>query len=244
MSEFPRIITRTPNVEFFCGLDLGQAADPSALAILQYTWLATSQPSAALQFTQGARPAPAQSKAPEVGLMHLQRWPLKTSYLRIVEDLAAMINRPKRSAPHIRPLVGCHLIVDATGVGRPVVENIRAAKLPCKLRPVIVTGGHKASLDEGYWHVPKVELGAVVHTLLAGRRLLQDPDLPMGDILARELSTFTVKPTAAGNLTVESWREKEHDDLVFAVAFAAWAGERHTPGQGFAPYVAPCYLRS
>jgi hypothetical protein len=48
--------------------------------------------------------------------------------------------------------------------------------------------------------------------------------------LARELQTFKIKMTAAGNETLESWRERDHDDLVLAVALAAWAGENlHWP---------------
>ena len=30
----------------------------------------------------------------------------------------------------------------------------------------------------------------------------------------------------SGNETFESWRERDHDDLVLAVALAAWLGER------------------
>ena len=35
----------------------------------------------------------------------------------------------------------CELVVDGTGVGRPVVDLLRRSGLPCSLRPVIVTGG-------------------------------------------------------------------------------------------------------
>jgi len=40
--------------------------------------------------------------------------------------------------------------------------------------------------------------------------------------LARELETFQVKLTEAGNETFESWRERDHDDLVLAVALVCW----------------------
>ena len=40
--------------------------------------------------------------------------------------------------------------------------------------------------------------------------------------LARELETFQVKLTQAGNETFESWRERDHDDLVLAVALGCW----------------------
>src|SRR5262249_20623470 len=45
-------------------------------------------------------------------------------------------------------------------------------------------------------------------------------------ILAKEMQAFRVKITTTGNETFEAWRERDHDDLVLAVALAAWLGER------------------
>jgi hypothetical protein len=44
----------------------------------------------------------------------------------------------------------------------------------------------------------------------------------------QELLAFRVKVTASANETFEAWRERDHDDLVLAVATAAWVGERVT----------------
>jgi hypothetical protein len=41
----------------------------------------------------------------------------------------------------------------------------------------------------------------------------------------RELGTFTVRIAEASNRPFEAWREKDHDDLVLAVALAFCAGE-------------------
>jgi hypothetical protein len=41
----------------------------------------------------------------------------------------------------------------------------------------------------------------------------------------RELGTFTVRITEAGNESFEACHEKDHDDLVLAVALACWATE-------------------
>ena len=46
--------------------------------------------------------------------------------------------------------------------------------------------------------------------------------------LVHELTTFQTKDTLAGNETFGAWREGAHDDLVLAVALAAWFGE-HEP---------------
>jgi hypothetical protein len=42
--------------------------------------------------------------------------------------------------------------------------------------------------------------------------------------LAEELAAFRVKITLAGNETFEAWRERDHDDLVLAVAMALYLG--------------------
>jgi len=45
-------------------------------------------------------------------------------------------------------------------------------------------------------------------------------------MLVQELLNFKAKPPSASGDTYEAWREGPHDDLVLAVAIAAWVGER------------------
>ena len=67
-------------------------------------------------------------------LRYLERVPLGTPYPEVVERVAQVT----RSAE----LAGrCHLVVDATGVGRPVVDLLRRARLGCVVMPVMITGG-------------------------------------------------------------------------------------------------------
>jgi hypothetical protein len=49
--------------------------------------------------------------------------------------------------------------------------------------------------------------------------------------LVEELLNFQVKITASANETFGTWREGRHDDLVLAVAVAAWAGESMPMGR-------------
>jgi hypothetical protein len=72
-------------------------------------------------------------------------------------------------------------------------------------------------------------LVGVLQVLLQTRRLRIAQALPEAAILAKELETFQVKITAAANEAFGAWREGQHDDLVLAVALAAWAGERGLP---------------
>ena len=99
-------------------------------------------------------------------------------------------------------------------------------------RRILVTGGSGFSEPEqGCFRVAKKELAGVVRACLDGRRVTFAKG-KLRDVLLKELRTFKVKITAAGNETFESWRESDHDDLVLAVALSLWMGERGGFGEG------------
>ena len=105
--------------------------------------------------------------------------------------------------------------------------------MACHFCPVTITAGHEVTLSEaGEFRVPKKELVGVLQVLLQTRRLRISQALPEAAILAKELETFQVKLTAAANEAFGAWREGQHDDLVLAVALAAWAGERGLAYEG------------
>lgn len=52
--------------------------------------------------------------------------------------------------------------------------------------------------------------------------------LPDAALLAKELAEFQPSNRVAAEDALD-WRERPHDDLVLAVAAAAWDGERHRP---------------
>jgi hypothetical protein len=134
------------------------------------------------------------------------------------------------AAAQARPRVLAHLLViDATGVGEPVVEMINGALNRARVRggwaAVSITGGSAVTqAGDARWRVAKKHLASVLVTLFQGRRLRIAPG-PETAVLVREAQNFHVKITQAGNETYESWRESEHDDLVLALALACWAAE-------------------
>ena len=65
--------------------------------------------------------------------------------------------------------------------------------------------------------------------LMQTKRLKVASALREARILIQELSTFKVKITLAGNETFEAWRERDHDDLVLALAVAVWYAQKHSP---------------
>jgi len=52
------------------------------------------------------------------------------------------------------------MIVDATGVGTPVVDMLRRAGLGRRIAPVLITGGELQRREQGYYMVPKRDLMA------------------------------------------------------------------------------------
>jgi hypothetical protein len=183
---------------YYVGLDLGQANDPSALAVLEQT------------------PTLVQGFCPSYACRHLQRWPLGTAYTAIVADLSQLLLLP--------PLPGSTLVVDATGCGRPVVEMMRQAQLPVCLVPVMITAGHALTAGADGYYVPKRELVSMLQVLLQSRRLQVARALAETATLERELLGFQTRITPARHETFAG-RSNVHDDLVLAVALAGWAGE-------------------
>jgi hypothetical protein len=207
---------------FILGLDLGQTQDFSALVavetsvhrppVLKEGWLC---------------PAPAKYRYEVRGV---RRWALRTAYTQIAKDVADLTAG--------RPLAGCALGVDKTGVGAGVLEIIRAAKPNATVVPVLITAGHEAKRAEDWtWHVPKLDLvAAVTAPLESGRLAIPEALGADGKTLGKELLAFRAKVTAAGNETAEAdWRSRAHDDLVLALAIALWLGEQ---GYGGGPTMA------
>jgi hypothetical protein len=196
----------TPTIRYYSGLDLGQAQDFTALAVLEKTILPEPLP---------------QEPERAVGhyaVRHLERFPLGTPYAEVCTWL-----RERYAEAPLRDSV---VMVDQTGVGKPVYDLVRKARIGARMRAVAITAGHKASMDEGTWIIPKIELVSTLQVLLQARRIKVSLDLPQAQTLIEELQNFQVKVTDADKEDALSWRERPHDDLVLAVAIAAWQGER------------------
>jgi hypothetical protein len=218
--------------EYFAGLDLGQSADYTALAIAEQGKMprpdgmterhVVGHETRQTLIGETVWAGPIYGERPVLlntyGFRHLQRFPLRTSYPAIVDQLKALLSRP--------PLAGnVTLAVDATGVGPPVVDMLRRAELPCRLRAITITGGNEVVPHPGGYGVPKRDLVSITQVLLQDGRLKVAPSLPEADTLVRELQTFQYKITLAANDTYGAWREGTHDDLLLAVCLACWIAE-------------------
>ena len=181
-------------IRFYLGLDLGQVSDYTALAIVEDI--------------RGAAP-------PVLHLRHLERLTLGTSYPDMARHVKALLTTTELAGKTV-------CVVDATGVGRPVVDMLREAEVQ-PLTAVTITGGDVASHDGGDWRVPKRDLVSTLQVLLQNETLKIAKGLVLAEVLVREMQNFRVKINiATGHDSYEAWRESEHDDLVLAVAMACW----------------------
>ncbi len=147
-------------------------------------------------------------------LRHVERARLGTAYTAIVEHVVALMARPELAGR-------TDLVVDATGVGAPVVDQIREAGLDPI--PVTITAGKRVRCVNGVWRVPKAALVRGLVAAVESGRLKVANGLSGGDALVRELLDFRREITKRGNAVFGGARE--HDDLVIAVALACWWSE-------------------
>jgi len=151
---------------------------------------------------------------------HLERMPLGTPYPGII----AHVGRLLAKLP-----AGTELIIDFTGVGRPVFDMFVYSGI--SPLGVLITGGTAETSDGATRSVPKLTLVSRLQALLHEGRLKIQRELAEAETLVRELQDFRVEFTAAGHLTFNA-RTGKHDDLVLALAIAVWRAH----GGGMAQY--------
>jgi hypothetical protein len=194
---------------WIAGLDLGQAQDFTAMVVLKRTTVETTKEDGT------------EERHREYDCPAIHRWPLGTLYPDIIKDLQKML--PKLPDLPERP----RLVVDGTGCGRPVVDMIRQAKLPVHhLSPVSISSGATTNEIDGYRSVPKRDLVGATMGVAQRGYLHINRDMPMADILVKELRAFRALITLHGKEKYENdWRVAPHDDLVLALALALHYGE-------------------
>ena len=224
--------------KYICGLDIGQAADFTALCVLErLDTYAEPEPNERINrdrlFTLKEHfvgSEVVEIEQPE-GVInrtyrcrHLQRFPIGTKYPVIVEAVKRLFDVPPLDRG--RKETKATLVIDRTGVGRPVTDMFAASGVNAIIRPITITGGNAIVPDDMGWHVPKKELVGVMQMLLSSSKMKILKNLPDAAVLVKELENFRVKVKLnTGNETYSAWREGVHDDIVLAMAIAAWVGE-------------------
>ena len=220
---FSHVVEAISNHRYLVGVDLGQSRDPSAVIVMKRTAGTVDY-----NFSIGQRLREHDFETGAVyDVGHIERLPLSTRYPAVVEHTRALIHSIRGSE---RPTPDVHLVVDRTGVGRAVGDLMQEADKD--LNPVLVTitaGDAVTRADDGGYGVPKKELASVVQRLLQTGRLRIAEGQPFEAELKEELAGFRAKIKLSGHVSFaagEDWRSAPHDDLVLALALAAWAGEK------------------
>jgi hypothetical protein len=205
----------------FVGLDLGQARDHTAICVIQrdidhgtrfdyVRWLRTQY-----------------EPRPEYCIRYLERLPLHVEYPDVVHAVDVLLGHLE--GPRT-------LIVDGTGVGRPVVDLFLRARLQCEIVPVVITSGHSETVSpsgpggRSWRHVPKRDLVLGLQLALQQGKLSVAEGLAHFPHFADELRSMQLRLTPAGNTQFGVWREGKHDDLVLAAALATWRMQVRTVG--------------
>lgn len=214
-------------------VDLGQSIDPTAIAVLEVTTHASARSSywypiseerpqdlvvPELSWFDSTPNGSGELKTPHrvarIDVRHLERLPLRMSYVDQIAHIAATLRRPPLD--ELKP----RLVVDQTGVGRPVVDMLRRARL--NPVPVTITAGDgESQTAEGEYRVSKLRLVSRLQAALHAGELRIAKDLPEARTLVSELQDFRGIFAETGYARFGA-REGAHDDLVLAVAIGAW----------------------
>lgn len=218
---------------FIVGLSIGTSQTTTALCVLEQTGRDTGET------VTSSLPGPANwddrppipaSTMPvyeySYAVRHLERLPAGTPYPEQVAKTKDLIAKLVQTPAKVS------LVIDQTGVGRPVTDLFKAAKL--KPQRATVTGGDSVSREGDEYRVPKRDLVSSAQVLLQAKRLTIASSLPLAQVLVSELLAFKATITLQRENSAappEPWRERSNDDLVLAVALAAWYSETHRPVQ-------------
>ena len=155
---------------FYLGLDLGQARDYSAIAIVERRVALTGahDPVTYLQHTRT-----------RIVVRHLERIPLRTPYPDVVERVRQRV-QPYRNRQ-------IQVVLDATGVGAAVRDMLHRARLGAPLISVTITGGERVSVSFGDYHVPRQDLLANLRVLIEKRMLTIRKGTQTAEALRAEL---------------------------------------------------------
>lgn len=202
------------------GLDLGQAQDFTAVAVVEYTPRWTDEVRKIVDERAGKsyRRTIRTHLPGSLDVRRLERLDVGTKYPAIVRSTVGMMLLPAfKDAP---------LLVDATGVGRGVFDLFKETPIAKRVVGVTVTAGDHCHFEHPHWRVPKRDLVGSAQIALQDQRLKIAQGIPYADVLIRELLNFKVKITPSANDTYSAWREGEHDDLAFALMLTCWWAAR------------------
>lgn len=194
--------------EYVIGLDLGHLHDYTALVILE-------------RFMRIKEIGGKKIRMPSFLERQSRRFELPTSSETVIKDVLDIIRA-------LEPLGRVKLCVDRTGIGLPTFQLFESYLPLDKLIGIVFGKRDTEETRHGHvWYVPKINLESAVALVIEQDRLRISKEYPASITLFKELRDYVPSAARRGDTQDVPWREKEHDDLVFALACAVWWGLRN-----------------
>lgn len=201
-----------PSPPVMIGMDVGQRVDPTAIVVAEA--FPEKRPSGRTEYTYIVRA--------------MERLPLGTPYpevaVRVRKLVGNILARTQPGGTVLPPRVT--LVIDITGVGRPVCDIIRAeledAKLRVQITEATFTYGDTITGRPGHreMRVGKAGLVSRLQSIFQTRRLTMPSDHPEAAAMTRELVDYEIKVDPEGDAKFGAFRVGSHDDLVTALGLA------------------------
>jgi hypothetical protein len=179
------------------GIDLGQRQDFTAICVTeQQTRLVEKRPETCYH------------------IRYLSRIELGTPYPAVAKRVAEIVTNVRA-----RQVGKLTVYADATGVGLPVVDLLKAAGVP--VIPCLFNHGdkRKAEKDEHRVSIGKAWLVSRLQALLASGCILL-PKTEDAALLAEELINFEIRLSEDADFKAGAFKVGTHDDLVTALGLA------------------------
>ena len=194
---------------FILGASIGVGSEPTAIAIIeQEVWVEGRE-----------RP-----ETHERRLRWFDQFPPDCDDPETVERINALLERPEIKEAEDTGHVD--VILDTTASGRAIVDLFKGPGI--KLYTVTI-GGTEEDLTDPNWRIPKVEAIGNLRTLIQSHKLKVMTEHKLVKAFTKEVLAYRPRRPPVNPNDPEAWRERPHDDIVFAAAVAAWRAKKHTP---------------
>lgn len=191
--------------DYLIGLDLGQQNDYTVISVFNLTFF--EDPIESLRYD----------------LLFLVKFPLRLSYPKIVKNIKDFIDEFFSVSKDYL------MIVDYTGVGRPIVDLFRESNIDVVALNII--GGNSVNWNnDKQVNVPKKELISSLQIVLQEKRIRIADDVYHLEDLKREFINFRGSFTSHGNAKFGGIIGS-HDDIVLSIGLPIWFGE-HSYNRG------------
>jgi len=183
------------------GVDIGQRVDPTAIAVVERE-----------QRSEQSEEAD-DRRVWHHTVRYLARLPLGTSYPDVARRLVTLV-QGVRERTGTRPT----LYLDATGVGKPVVDVLGDYRVQATLIATYFThGDRRLQGDDRSIILGKAYLVSRLQALFQEVRLHLPRGHPEAETLTRELLDYEIRVDKNANDTYGAFRVGTHDDLVTAL---------------------------